>query len=242
MSFFSRPAIFQVMTLKTEIQNKSSQGLENYTRPPQSAAARILMALKMHGALSSAALGKQLGITGEAARQQLLRLAEQDLVVATSEAKGVGRPLQLWHLTAAAQARFPDTHASLTVQVLDIIRTHMGPAALDTIINIREAETRARYEKELARKTKLSAKVAALAALRSEEGYMADWREEPDGSFLFMENHCPICAAATACAGFCRAELDVFSTLFGPSVSVRRAEHIVNGGRRCTYVIGENKI
>lgn len=199
------------------------------------------MALKMHGALSTAALGKLLGITGEAARQQLSRLAEQDLVAASSEAKGVGRPLQLWRLTAAAQARFPDTHANLTAQVLEIIRTHMGAAALDTIINIREAETRAKYEKELAGKAKLSAKVAALAALRSEEGYMADWQEEPDGSFLLMENHCPICAAASVCAGFCRAELDLFSTLFGPSISIERAEHIVDGGRRCTYIIRKSK-
>ncbi len=215
----------------------SSIDLENYARAPRSPADRILMALKMHGALSSAALGKRLGITGEAARQQLLRLAEQDLVAPTSEAKGVGRPTQLWHLTAAAQARFPDTHAGLTAQLLEIIRTHMGEAALDTIITVREAETRIHYERELAGKTGLSGKVATLAALRSEEGYMAEWREEADGSFLLMENHCPICAAASACAGFCRAELDLFRTLLGPSVAVTRTEHIVDGGRRCTYVI-----
>lgn len=199
------------------------------------------MALKMHGALSSAALGKRLGITGEAARQQLLRLAEQNLVMTTSEAKGVGRPLQLWHLTAGAQARFPDTHASLTAQFLEIIRTHMGEAALDTIINVREIETRANYERELAGKTELVAKVSTLAALRSEEGYMAEWREEADGSFLLMENHCPICAAASACAGFCRAELDLFRTLLGPLVSVVRTEHIIDGGRRCTYLIRESR-
>lgn len=195
------------------------------------------MALKMHGALSSAALGKQLGITGEAARQQLMRLAERDLVASSSEAKGVGRPLQLWDLTPAAQSRFPDTHASLTAQLLDIIRTHMGEGALDTIINVREAETRARYEGGLAGKEDLASRVAALTALRTEEGYMAEWRQEPDGSFLLVENHCPICAAAAACAGFCRAELEVFRAALGPGVSIARAEHIINGGRRCTYVI-----
>lgn len=197
------------------------------------------MALKMHGALSSAAIGRRLGITGEAARQQLLRLAEQDLVVSTSEAKGVGRPTQLWDLTPAAQSRFPDTHAGLTAQILDIVRVNMGEAALDTIINARETETRLRYSEEMSRKTGLRERVAGLAALRTEEGYMAEWREEEDGSFLLIENHCPICAAATACAGFCRAELDVFRSALGPSVSIARAEHIIQGGRRCTYVIQE---
>ena len=78
-------------------------------------------------------------------------------------------------------------------------------------------------------------KVAVLASLRSAEGYMADWREEDDGSLLLIENHCPICAAATACQGFCRAELDVFRAVLGPAVTVSRQEHIVSGGRRCSY-------
>lgn len=212
----------------------SSFNLENTPRSP---ADRILTALKTQGALSSAALGKQLGITGEAVRQQLLRLAEQELVVAASEVKGVGRPLQVWRLTAAAQARFPDTHASLTAQLLGIVRAHMGQAALDTIVGAREAETRAAYQEALADKTELPAKVATLTGLRSEEGYMADWSQETDGSFLLVENNCPIHAAATACAGFCRAELDVFLAVLGPSVSVERGEHIVSGDRRCAYVI-----
>lgn len=218
----------------------SSYDLENYSSHTKTPADRILMALKMHGALSSAALGKQLGITGEAARQQLLRLAEQDLVVSSSEAKGVGRPLLLWDLTSAAQSRFPDTHASLTAQLLGIIRMHMGEGALETIIDVREAETRTRYQSELAGKQDLADRVAALAALRTEEGYMAEWREEPDGSFVLIENHCPICAAAAACVGFCRAELEVFRSALGPGVSIARAEHIISGGRRCTYIIRAN--
>jgi predicted ArsR family transcriptional regulator len=38
------------------------------------------MALKMHGELTAAALGKLLGTSGEAARQQLVRLADEGLV------------------------------------------------------------------------------------------------------------------------------------------------------------------
>ena len=197
------------------------------------------MALKMHGALSSSALGALLGTSGEAARQQLVRLAEEGLVIAASEARGVGRPTQSWSLTPAAQSRFPDTHAALTVQLLDIVRSSLGPAALDTIISVREAETRAAYETVIADQLSLRDKVAALTDLRSAEGYMADWREQPDGSLLLVENHCPICAAATACQGFCRAELDVFRTVLGPEIEVTREEHIVAGGRRCSYAIRE---
>lgn len=197
------------------------------------------MALKMHGALSSAAIGRQLGTTGEAVRQQLARLAEEGLVVAASQPGGVGRPTQLWSLTAAAQARFPDTHAALTVQLLAIVRDQLGEGALDTIIAARETDTRAAYETAVTPGMPLRDKVATLAELRSNEGYMADWREQDDGSLLLVENHCPICAAAIACQGFCRAELDVFRAVLGPEVSVTREEHIVAGGRRCSYAIRE---
>lgn len=229
----------------------SSQNLENVpslaaiqeavTWSPRSPAERVLMALKMHGALSSASLGARLGTTGEAARQQLFRLAEEGLVVATSEARGVGRPTQSWSLTPAAQARFPDTHAALTVQLLGIVRNTLGEAALDTLIATRETETRIVYEAALADRLSLRDKVAALADIRSAEGYMADWQEQADGSLLLVENHCPICAAATACQGFCRAELEVFRAVLGAGTEVVRQEHIVSGARRCSYSIRETE-
>lgn len=224
------------MTLKTHLPDMSSQSLENTVWSPRSPADRVLMALKMHGALSSAAIGKLLGTTGEAARQQLARLAEDGLVLATSEARGVGRPSQSWSLTPAAQSRFPDTHAALTVQLLDIVRTSLGDAALDAIISAREAETRTSYQLAMANDVDLRDKVARLADLRSQEGYMAGWTEEADGSLVLVENHCPICAAATACQGFCRAELDVFRSVLGDA-EVTRNEHIVSGARRCSYTI-----
>lgn len=197
------------------------------------------MALKMHGAMSTAALATKLAITGEAARQQLLRLAEEGLVAATAQSRGVGRPSQSWALTPAAQARFPDTHAALTVQLLDIVRSSLGEDALDQIISVREADTKAAYKRVVGEQAGLRGRVAALVRLRSAEGYMAEWREAEDGSLLLVENHCPICAAATACQGFCRAELEVFRSVLGPDAEVRREEHIVSGGRRCSYVIRE---
>ena len=33
---------------------------------------------------------------------------------------------------------------------------------------------------------------------------MAEVEPQDDGSLLLIENHCPICAAATSCQSFCR--------------------------------------
>ena len=83
--------------------------------------------------------------------------------------------------------------------------------------------------------TPLKERLQQLARVRTEEGYMAEVRPDGRGGFLFIENHCPICAAATACQGFCATELDLFRTVLGPHASVERTEHIISGDRRCVY-------
>ena len=197
------------------------------------------MMLKMHGKQTAAELGKRLGITGEAARQQLNRLAAEGQVRADSTPAGIGRPKQQWSLTPEAQSAFPDTHASLTVQILESVRSLLGDEALDRIIDQREQDTRILYEAAMSGHTSLRDRVAALAELRSAEGYMAAWEEAEDDSLLLIENHCPICAAASLCQGFCRTELALFRSLLGPGVTVERAEHIIEGARRCAYIIKE---
>ncbi|AJE49031.1 helix-turn-helix transcriptional regulator [Celeribacter indicus] len=197
------------------------------------------MALKMHGTLTSAQTGERLGITGEAARQHLVKLAEDGLVSEERRTAGRGRPSSYWHLTDKGQGRFPDTHAALTVDILRSISEVLGPEALDRIVAAREGATQALYAAEMAQRPTLRDRVAKLAELRNTEGYMAVAEEAEDGTFLLIENHCPICAAATFCQGFCRAEKAVFEAVLGAETSVERIEHVVSGGRRCAYRITE---
>jgi predicted ArsR family transcriptional regulator len=192
--------------------------------------------LKTGGPQSAADLGVALGVSAEAARQQLVKLAEGGLVAAQTERHGVGRPLQRWSLTAAGNARFPDRHAETTVQLLGIIRRELGESSLDRLIDARAQESRAAYAAALEGAADLGERVARLAAIRTKEGYMAEW--QTDGAdYLLIENHCPICAAAAECQGFCRSELELFSWALGPGVSVERTEHIIAGARRCVYRI-----
>ncbi|MCW1410594.1 transcriptional regulator [Rhizobium sp. 1AS11] len=202
----------------------------------QSPANRILILIKTDGPQLAAAIGDALGISGEAARQQLSKMAEEGLVEpVTVAATGRGRPRQLWHLTASGNRQFPDGHAELTANLLGTLVEQLGPAALDTVISAREGETLKRYREELSQAHDLAARVEALAGIRTREGYMADCWRQADGTFMLVENHCPICAAATACAGFCRSELETFRAVL--SAEVERSEHILAGARRCAYRI-----
>lgn len=194
----------------------------------------MLLRIKSRGPQRAADLSLALGITAEAARQTLTRLEADGLVEMTTEARGVGRPAQLWSLTSAGHARFPNAHAELTVQLLTSVQSLFGEDAIDRLISAREAESRASYREGMAGARTLGERVSRLAELRTREGYMAEWSEE-GGEFLFVENHCPICAAATSCVGFCRAELRTFEDVL--EAKVVRVEHIVEGARRCAYRI-----
>jgi predicted ArsR family transcriptional regulator len=214
----------------------SSKHLENPSPSGRPAADRLLVLLKTRGPQTAADLAAAVGITGEAARQQLMQLAANGLVLATAERRGVGRPVQMWSLTAAGNARFPDGHAELTAQLIHSIRTQLGEEVLDRLIESKAAESKAAYETALAGAAELEEKVARLAAARTREGYMAESWAEGDG-YLLVENHCPICVAAATCQGFCRAEINTFREVLGPETTVERAEHIVAGDRRCAYRI-----
>ena len=209
--------------------------LENGGSPAQSVSDRLLTLLKTRGPQQASDAGKVLGTTGEAARQQFVKLAKDGLVEAVAETRGVGRPVQLWHLTAAGNARFPDTHSELTVQLLRTVRDKLGEQAIELLIDTREQETRINYKQAMVGATDLQERVERLTAIRCREGYMAESRVQEDGSFLLVENHCPICAAAAVCQGFCRAELSVFTEVL--QAQVERSEHILAGARRCAYRI-----
>lgn len=79
----------------------------------------------------------------------------------------------------------------------------------------------------------LEERIIRLVAIRTDEGYMAQWEKEPEGSWLIIENHCPICSAARMCQGFCRAELALFQSVL--HANVERVEYLFTGSRRCVY-------
>ena len=209
-------------------------------QPAEGAPARdkVLFQLKTRGPQTAGQIGRRLGVTEVAVRQHLKRLEEEGLVEATEERRGVGRPSRVFSLTEKASGRFPNTHADLTVELLAALRSTFGVEGLDRIVAQRTRTQLAAHRARMpAAGASLEERVQALTRLRREEGYMAECQRERDGSFLLVENHCPICAAARFCQGFCRDELEVFRKLIGKDATVERVEHLLDGARRCAYRI-----
>jgi len=202
---------------------------------------RLLLLLKSHGSVTTASLAERLGITVPGVRQHLNRLETEGVVQSERRRAGVGRPARVWTLTEAGHRRFPDTHAETLVSVLETMRRTLGEDALDRVIASRAHDTERAYRRRLAACTALGARLEALAQCREEDGYMAELIEEGPGRWLLAENHCPICAAARACQGFCRNELELFRRLVGPDADVVRTEYLLDGARRCAYRVTQRE-
>jgi predicted ArsR family transcriptional regulator len=200
---------------------------------------RILFHLKTRGAQTAADIGSRLGMTSAGARQHLLKLEASGLVESEDQRQGRGRPRQYWRLTPRGHDRFPDRHSDLTLDLLRSMRDVFGELGLEQLIEHRERASVIDYRKRIGERCSLRQKLAVLAEIRSREGYMASVVQDTGQSFLFVENHCPICAAAAACQGLCRSELAIFRAVLGTEVSVERIDHILAGARRCAYRIAK---
>ncbi|MBS0032176.1 helix-turn-helix transcriptional regulator [Chitinophaga sp. 22321] len=199
---------------------------------------RAIWILKTRGPQPLCALADELKVTMEGARFQLLKLANEGLVEATTESKGRGRPKQIWSLTEAGNARFPDRHQDLALKLLCNMSKTLSKDTMGQVLDATAKETLKKYREELKDCKDLESRVLLLADIRKREGYMAEFRKEAEG-FLLIENHCPIQAAAKCCSYFCQMEKDTFGEVLGKNASIERIEHIPAGQRRCVYRISE---
>jgi len=197
----------------------------------------IVRLLKQQGPSDSESLAAQLGISAMAVRQHLYALRAEKLVTYQEEQRPIGRPAKMWCLTPAAESHFPDAHAGLTVNLLHAVEQTFGEQGVKRVVSQSAQQQIETYRALIPARASLQNRLKKLISLRNEEGYMAEAQRQPDGSFLLIQNHCPICAAATACAKLCDAELEVFRAILGEDNVIERTDHMLAGARRCVYRI-----
>ncbi|WP_330148910.1 metalloregulator ArsR/SmtB family transcription factor [Shewanella xiamenensis] len=197
---------------------------------------KIIQLLKLHGPLTAKTLAEELALTTMGVRQHLQALEEEGDVDIEDRVEGRGRPTRYWGLTEQSRTHFADRHSELSLQLIDSVKMIFGDQGLDKLIEHREQTAMQQYRSALQGMTDITSRLTKLVELRTLEGYMAT-QEQADGVFWLLENHCPICSAATKCQNFCRSELQQFQQLFADIATVSREEHIIDGARRCAYRI-----
>jgi len=205
---------------------------------------KIIGLLKVKGELTAKVLASELKLTTMGVRQHLQALEESGDITFKDKKALRGRPTRYWALTTKSNSRFSDKHEELTVQLIDSVKSVFGDSGLEQLISHREKASLDLYQTVLADKHSLEEKLEVLAELRTKEGYMAnvvkgslDSQICDESVYWLLENHCPICAAASSCLNFCRSELNLFQTILADMATVTREEHIIEGARRCAYKV-----
>ena len=197
----------------------------------------ILDILKQEGPQDSKMLAERLEVTAMAIRQHLYAMQDEKLLTYQEVPRPKGRPAKMWELTTAANKFFPDGNSELLVNMIDLIGDLYGEDGLTKLIQTRSQNQLVQYKEQLKPTDTLAKKLQTIAKIRTDEGYMAEIKAQDDGSYLLIENHCPICAAAQTCRKFCTAEQVLFQRLLAPDATVHRSEYILDGGRRCVYEV-----
>ena len=217
-------------------------------RTPATGRDKVLLLLKTKGAQTAIRMAEWLKVTTMAVRQHLAVLQDEGLVDyvderQVDERQKIGRPARVWRLTPKANDCFPDRHTEFAVGMLQAVQDAFGEDGLERLITATtQRQIEAYSDRMPGPDTPLKHRVAALAKIREDEGYMAEWRQVPDGTIEFVQNHCAIDSAARFSGRLCNGEQALFRTVLGDGVSVERFEYLHSGDRRCAYRISSLKV
>jgi predicted ArsR family transcriptional regulator len=197
---------------------------------------QILVLLRRHSQMTAAELSDALGIGAVGVRQHLALLERDGLVHTAGVRRGVGRPSHLYGLAAAAETLFPKRYDRLVMDALAFVETQGGPAAVDELFARRRHQLAEQYAPQLAGKSRAE-QVATLAAILTEQGYMCECEQLPDGTLMLVEHNCPVDCVARDYPQACSNELKLYQDILG--VPLVREEVISEGGSCCRYRISD---
>ena len=200
---------------------------------------KILELLKLRGPLTADQLAKELEMTPMGVRGHLTALERDGLIAYRMEKRPLGRPAHVYALTEQGDELFPRTYPQLAGSLLDAMKALYGEESIERLFEKRNESLAAQYRARLDGES-LKERVAELAQIRTEEGYMADWEALDDETFYLKEHNCAICQIARRAPQACQAELELFQQAL-PDADVRREQHMIQGDRMCTYVIRKRK-
>jgi DeoR family transcriptional regulator, suf operon transcriptional repressor len=197
----------------------------------------VLYALRRRGEASAEDIARQLDMTVSGARQHLAALVDDGLAEATEVTRPSGqrgRPRLAYTVSDKADGLFPKAYGELTNELLGYV-ADTDTALVDTLFERRRDERVRNATRRLARCRNLRAKVAELARILDDDGYLATWEEIP-GGYRIIEHNCAIWVVAQRYGQACTSEIDFIRTVL-PEATVERVQHMVAGAPHCAYEV-----
>lgn len=202
--------------------------------PLSSAQTRILQYLKRAGNSTAKQIAKSQGVTPMAVRHHLTVLEQAGLTVSSLERHHTGRPSYVYSLSDKAQAAFPNEYAHLADRVLHAVTGLDGQPKVARVFAQIKKDAVARFAPRVLGRN-FEERVAEMARIQSEAGYMAEWRRLDDEKCELIERNCAILQVAQNHPEACDCEMSVMRELLGALVT--RMEHIASGRPCCRFLV-----
>jgi DeoR family suf operon transcriptional repressor len=193
----------------------------------------ILVALKREQPLAAKDLANRLGVSPNAIRHHVKELEADGLVSYRRAQRGVGAPTFLYQLASAGETLFPAQYEAPLTRLLEHVVEHEGRSAALAVLEEQYDELERRFRAQLVGLAPHE-RVATLARVMGEAGYMAEW-SEASGRFRLTEHNCAIRAIAERLPEVCEAEAKFFADVL--TAAVERQAHIVGGCNACEYSV-----
>lgn len=200
----------------------------------------LLLALKRLGSATLAELREELGLAPATLREHLQALALHGLVERRGTRRHArGRPEVVYGIAPEGEALFPRADADVLRELVAFIDREGQGAMLQRFFHERLAERRAKGLERVAG-LRGAARLAEVARLFSEEGFMAEPAATADGTPTLRVGHCPLRNVVAATDLPCRAEIALAQELAGQPLV--RIEHRAHEGGACTYGLSSRNL
>lgn len=195
-----------------------------------------LTLLLRQGETSAAHLANQLGISVQAMRRHLRSLEDDGLVESTPMPAGPGRPSNSWRLTDRGHQHFPDGSEHFALGLLHSMAATLPPETMVSLLTQQAIDKAGHYRQKLG-SAPLEERVALLAELRRQEGYVTELQDAPDGQgWCLSEFHCSVQRIAEEYPVVCDQELELIRQTF-PDCQVERVHWRLKGEHSCGFRI-----
>ncbi|MEM7350368.1 MAG: MarR family transcriptional regulator [Acidobacteriota bacterium] len=195
----------------------------------------IVHAIKQEGPLAIEELADRLGVTYEAARQQVRQLQTEGWVDRGQKQDRdgrPGRPRTVFGLTFEGDHLFTKNYADLAVEIVDTIATELEPEALKKILAaLTEARVK-RWQPMLEGKS-LIEKLHLLKEIYHEDDPFTVVETHGNGSLRLVERNCPFLDVARRRPALCSITVSTLTRLLG--YRVVREEKFQNGDGCCAF-------
>jgi predicted ArsR family transcriptional regulator len=201
---------------------------------PENTHQAVLHHLKRHNEMTVAELCDALGITSMGVRRHLIGLQKEGLVDCRLVRQSRGRPTYRYRLTSKAESLFPSGMGNIAFELLDAVFETKGHKGVMELLTMRDDWLTRKHQPRM-EKLPMEERIKEVVKIYSENGFMTEWEQLPDGNFFIFQKHCAIHHLASQYRQLCVLEPKLMENLLG--VKVTREKFMLKNDPICGYLV-----